>query len=125
MDWPLYKYILRLQKSRRYFSVILFERICGEEYQKLLNVRNKDVYDLLKITIFPILIEIATIYTLCKIKGDLPCRLLNIDQNKTNIEVAKDRINRYMYIFSVELSGLQKTFILIPYRLNNIVTYTD
>jgi malate synthase len=81
------------------FSVQLFNRLLEEEYQKLLNARSKDVYDSSKITTLPISREIAQRYTLNNTKLPWFIDLLNINLNNTNLEVAKERINKYIDAF--------------------------
>jgi malate synthase len=82
------------------FSVALFERILKEEYDKLLKANNKDVYDQSKITTLPVSREIAEVYTLGKIKAPWFVDLLNINLNNTSLDIAKERIKRYMDTFS-------------------------
>jgi malate synthase len=81
------------------FSVQLFNRLLEEEYQKLLNARNKDVYDSSKTTTLPISREITARYTLNSTKLPWFIDLLNINLNNTNLVVAKERINRYIDAF--------------------------
>jgi malate synthase len=87
-------------KAGDIFSVALFERILKEEYDKLLKANNKDVYDQSKITTLPVSREIAEVYTLGKIKAPWFVDLLNINLNNTSLDIAKERIKRYMDTFS-------------------------
>jgi malate synthase len=87
-------------KAGDIFSVALFERILKEEYNKLLKANNKDVYDQSKITTLPVSREIAEVYTLGKIKAPWFVDLLNINLNNTSLDIAKERIKRYMDTFS-------------------------
>ena len=87
-------------KAGDVFSVALFERILEEEYDKLLKAGSKDVYDQSKITTLPIAREIAATYTLSKTKAPWFVDLLNINLNNTSLDIAKERIKRYMDTFS-------------------------
>lgn len=81
------------------FSADLFKRLLEEEYQKLLNAGDKDVYKVSKTTTLPISREIVAIYTLDEVKPPWFIDLLNINLDNTNLELAKDRINMYMNTF--------------------------
>jgi len=88
------------------FSVKLFKQLLEEEYQKLLNARNKDVYDSSKTTTLPISREIVACYTLDDTKLPWFIDLLNINLNNTNLEVAKERIRMYMNAFKKDGSRI-------------------
>ncbi|MCW3109065.1 MAG: Isocitrate lyase [Segetibacter sp.] len=81
------------------FSMKLFERLLEEEYEKLLQASNKDVFDASKTTTLPISREIAVAYIHSEVKLPWFIDLLNINLNNTDLEVAKDRINMYMDAF--------------------------
>ncbi len=81
------------------FSMILFERLLEEEYEKLLEASNKDVFDSSKTTTLPISREIAVTYIYSDVKIPWFIDLLNINLNNTNLDVAKDRIKIYMEAF--------------------------
>lgn len=87
-------------KAGDVFSVKLFKRLLEEEYNKLLEARNKDVYDSSKTTTLPISREITATYTLNKVKMPWFIDLLNINLNNTTLELAKDRIKLYIDTFS-------------------------
>jgi len=81
------------------FSVQLFKRLLEEEYQKLLNARNKDVYEISKTSTLPISREIVASYVFDEVKFPWFIDLLNINLNNTNLNMAKERIKIYMNVF--------------------------
>ncbi len=84
------------------FTATLFERLLDEEYEKLLNASDKDVYDSSKTTTLPIAREIAEVYTLSDVKLPWFIDLLNINLNNQNLAEAKRRINLYTDTFKKE-----------------------
>ncbi|GAB3709404.1 malate synthase A [Spirosoma flavus] len=78
------------------FSAELYKKLLVEEYDKLLNASNKDVFDASKTTTLPISREIATEYVLSDIKAPWFIDLLNINLNNTDLAEAKKRIRLYM-----------------------------
>ena len=86
-------------KAGDVFSVALFKRLLEEEYYKLLQARNKDVYDSSKTTTLPISREIAASYTMDEVKAPWFIDLLNINLNNTNLDLARERIRMYMNAF--------------------------
>lgn len=86
-------------KAGDIFSMELFERLLEEEYEKLLQAGNKDVFDTSKNTTLPIAREIAVAYIHSEEKLPWFIDLLNINLNNTNLEVAKERINLYIETF--------------------------
>lgn len=83
-------------KAGDVFSDSLFERLLNEEYEKLLHADNRDVYDSSKRTTLPISREIVATYTVDKVKFPWFIDLLNINLNNFNLELAKERIKRYI-----------------------------
>ncbi len=81
------------------FTVEIFERLLEEEYQKLLEAKDKDVFDISKDTTLPISKEIVRTYVLDKVKTPWYIDLLNINLNNHDLETAKQRINLYMDAF--------------------------
>ena len=77
------------------FSVDLFERLLEEEYQKLLAANNKDVHDDSKSTTLPISREIVKTYVLTHEKLPWFIDLLNINLNNLDLDMAKERIEKY------------------------------
>jgi malate synthase len=86
-------------KAGDIFSKPIFEKLMEEEYNKLLEADNKDVYDSSKTTTLPIAREIASVYVLNDVKPPWFIDLLNINLNNTDLETAKKRVNLYMNTF--------------------------
>lgn len=86
-------------KAGDIFSGSLFSKLLEEEYAKLLNANNKDVYDLSKTTTLPIAREIVAVYVLSDTKLPWYIDLLNINLNNTDLEVARKRIRLYVDTF--------------------------
>lgn len=78
------------------FSVDLYRKLEEQEYQKLLEAQNKDVYDDSKTTTLPIARAIADTYVLSEVKPPWFIDLLNINLNNTDLSVANQRISLYM-----------------------------
>ena len=83
-------------KAGDVFTVELFERLLEEEYEKLRNAKDKDVFDISKDTTLPIAKEIVRTYVLDKVKTPWYIDLLNINLNVHDLETAEQRINQYM-----------------------------
>ncbi len=83
-------------KSGDAFSEALYRKLLEQEYEKLLNAGNKDVYDSSKTTTLPIAREIANTYILSDVKAPWFIDLLNINLNNIDLDVAKERIDLYM-----------------------------
>jgi len=81
------------------FSIDLFEKLLGEEYEKLVKANNRDVFDSSKTTTLPISKEIVITYIHSKEKFPWFIDLLNINLDNLNLAVAKERINLYMDAF--------------------------
>ncbi len=84
------------------FSEELFDRLLGEEYEKLLAARDKDVHDDSKKTTLPIAREIVRSYVLDEVKAPWYIDLLNINLNNHDLETARERIRLYMDTFRHE-----------------------
>lgn len=78
------------------FSESLFNTLLEQEYDKLLEASNKDVFDASKTTTLPIAKEIATVYVLSPEKAPWFIDLLNINLNNMDLAEAQDRIRLYM-----------------------------
>lgn len=89
-------------KAGDVFSFELLRRLMDEEYSKLLKADNKDVYDASKTTTLPIAREIAEIYVFNGFKIPWFIDLLNINLNNSDLQVAKQRIGRYITAFKNE-----------------------
>ena len=74
----------------------LFKRLLEEEYNKLQNARDKDVYDISKNTTLPVTRLIVEAYISEKIKIPWYIDLLNINLNNHDLARAKERIRLYM-----------------------------
>jgi len=81
------------------FSIDLFEKLLGEEYEKLVKANNRDVFDSSKTTTLPISKEIVITYIHSKEKFPWFIDLLNINLDNLNLAVAKERIKLYMDAF--------------------------
>lgn len=81
------------------FSMQIFDKILEEEYQKIANAENKDVHNDSKTTTLPIAKEIAVRYIKSTLKAPWYIDLLNINLNINELEVAKNRIDRYFQLF--------------------------
>jgi malate synthase len=86
-------------KSGDVFTSDLFQRLLGEEYEKLLRAKNKDVYDDSKATTLPIVREIAESYMMETIKIPWYIDLLNINLNNYDLARAKARNQQYVTAF--------------------------
>jgi malate synthase len=86
-------------KAGDVFSVALYQQLLAEEYEKLLQADNKDVHDDSKTTTLPIAREIVDTYIHREVKPPWFIDLLNINLNNTDLDVAKQRIKRYLEAF--------------------------
>jgi len=86
-------------KAGDVLTIEIFERLLEEEYQKLRNAKDKDVYDISKDTTLPISREIVRTYVLDEVKTPWYIDLLNINLNNHNLDTAKDRIKLYVDSF--------------------------
>jgi malate synthase len=74
------------------FTPELFGRLLREEYDKLLEASNRDVYDVSKTTTLPIAREIVEAYVMDAVKMPWYIDLLNINLNNFDLNEAKRRI---------------------------------
>lgn len=81
------------------FTVEIFNKLLEEEYEKLRNAKDKDVYDISKDTTLPIAKEIVRTYVLDEVKVPWYIDLLNINLNNHDLQTAKKRIQQYMTAF--------------------------
>jgi malate synthase len=81
------------------FTGELFERLLAEEYRKLLEASDRDVFDVSKETTLPIAREIVETYTTDEVKAPWYIDLLNINLNNVSLDVARKRIAQYMEAF--------------------------
>jgi malate synthase len=92
----------------------LLSRLIEEEYQKLLNAGNKDVYDASKTTTLPISKEIADIYVFNEFKIPWFVDLLNINLNNSDLVKAKERIKKYTEAFKEEGKRITENLDFFP-----------
>jgi malate synthase len=81
------------------FNMQLFMLLLEEEYEKLQQARDKDVYDISKNTTLPIARLIVDTYVSEKIKIPWYIDLLNINLNNHDLDLAKERIRLYIERF--------------------------
>jgi malate synthase len=82
-------------KAGDLFSPDLFTRLLEEEYGKLQEAGNRDVFDVSKNTTLPIARLIAEEYMKEELKFPWYIDLLNLNLNNVDLEVARDRISSY------------------------------
>ncbi|MFY0651368.1 MAG: malate synthase [Cyclobacteriaceae bacterium] len=82
------------------FTMDIFENILREEYQKLLDARDKDVHNDSKRTTLPIALEIVEVYVKSSLKGPWYVDLLNLNLNNMDLNVAKQRIAKYYEVLN-------------------------
>lgn len=83
------------------FTLVLFQQLLKEEYDKLLKANGKDVHDSSKDTTLPIAREIAIVYVVADQKIPWFIDLLNINLNNENLDTAKGRIAQYLEVLEV------------------------
>jgi len=88
------------------FTPALFERLLEEEYQKLLEADDRDVYEKSKTTTLPISREIAYVYVLNEVKPPWFIDLLNINLNNEVLREARERIELYINTFKKDGSRI-------------------
>ena len=81
-------------KSRRRFTPALFRKLLAEEFAKLQQASNRDVYDNSKTTTLPIAREIAEAYVTDAVKMPWYIDLLNATLGNHDLTEAKARIRR-------------------------------
>ena len=86
-------------KAEDRFTADLFARLLDEEYEKLRNASDRDVYDVSKQTTLPIAREIAATYVTEEVKAPWYIDLLNLNLDHHDLAEAKRRIRRYMDAF--------------------------
>jgi malate synthase len=81
------------------FDATLFARLLAEEYEKLLNARDRDVHDDSKATTLPIAREIVATYVTNGSKLPWYIDLLNLNLNSRDLATARARIQTYIKTF--------------------------
>jgi malate synthase len=84
------------------FTLELFERLFGEEMEKLRRAEDRDVHDDSKQTTLPIAGEIVDSYVRAALKTPWYIDLLNINIDNDDLETARDRIAHYLAAFSAD-----------------------
>jgi malate synthase len=86
-------------KAGETFTARIFERLMTEEYEKLRKAGNRDVHDDSKETTLPIAREIVGAYMKSGVKSPWYIDYLNINLNNHDLDVARQRIDRYLKTF--------------------------
>lgn len=86
-------------KAGDVFTVDIFQKLLDEEFKKLQQAKDKDVYDISKNTTLPIAKEIVRTYVLDSLKTPWYIDLLNINLNNHDLNTAKERIKLYVDAF--------------------------
>ncbi len=81
------------------FDATLFARLLAEEYEKLLDARDRDVHDDSKATTLPIAREIVATYVTNGVKLPWYIDLLNLNLNNRDLATARARIQTYIKTF--------------------------
>ena len=89
-------------KAGEAFTLDIFDRLINEEYGKLVNADNKDVYDQSKSTTLPIAKKIVNSCVNSGVKAPWYIDLLNLNLNNEDFTVAEQRINRYFRKLELE-----------------------
>jgi len=82
------------------FSAALFERLLGEEYDKLLAARDRDVHDDSKTTTLPIARAIVKAYVAADVKPPWYIDLLNLNLDEYDLGIARQRISTFLELFA-------------------------
>lgn len=82
-------------KAGDLFSMEVFDQLLEEEYEKLLQADDKDVYDYSKTSTLPVTREIVSAYIREETKAPWYIDLLNLNLNNSDLDVAKKRIREY------------------------------
>jgi malate synthase len=92
----------------------LFGRMLEEEYQKLLDAKDKDVFDHSKTTTLPIVRKIVERCVSSEAKLPWYIDLLNINLNNHNLSVAEQRIQRFADTFLKDGTRITENLDLLP-----------
>ena len=101
-------------KSGDVFTVDIFQRLLAEEYEKLLQAKDKDVHDNSKRTTLPIANQIVETYVLDDVKAPWYIDLLNINLNNHDLHTAKKRIKLYMNSFKEDGTRITGNLDFVP-----------
>ena len=84
------------------FTLELFERLHGEEMEKLRRADDRDVHDDSKETTLPIAAEIVDAYVRAPVKAPWYIDLLNLTIDNHDLAVARERIGAYLRAFTAD-----------------------
>lgn len=104
------------------FKIEIFRRLLGEEYEKLLRAKDKDVHDDSKGTTLPIAREIVEAYVLDDVKTPWYIDLLNINLNNHDLKIAQKRIKMYMEAFKKDATRITENLDFVPSSQSEIKT---
>jgi malate synthase len=96
------------------FSKEMFSRILEEEYQKLLDAKDKDVHNDSKTTTLPIVRQIVETYVTEADKLPWYIDLLNISLDTHNKSLAKERVRRFIDAFRKDGTRITENLDFIP-----------
>jgi malate synthase len=101
-------------RSGDVFTIEIFEKLLDEEYGKLLRASDRDVHDDSKSTTLPIVREIVYTYVVSEVKPPWYIDLLNINLNNHDLDVAKERVGRYMAAFKKDGTRIAENLDFVP-----------
>ena len=101
-------------KSGDPFTLDLFQKLMAEEYDKLLQAKDKDVHNDSKETTLPIAKEIVDTYVMNEIKTPWYIDLLNINLNNHDSHKAKERIHLYLDSFKKDGTRITENLDFLP-----------
>jgi malate synthase len=101
-------------KSGDVFTLELFQKLLEEEYDKLLQAKDKDVHNDSKETTLPIAKEIVGTYVMDEAKSPWYIDLLNINLNNYDSQKAKERIHLYLDSFKKDGTRITENLDFIP-----------
>jgi malate synthase len=87
------------ETRRTVLTAEVFRQLLAEEYEKLVNADDRDVYDESKTTSLPIAREIVETYVLEETKVPWYIDLLNVNIDNYDLETAQKRIRHYIDTF--------------------------
>jgi malate synthase len=96
------------------FSVELFGRLLGEEYEKLRAASDRDVHDDSKDTTLPIARRIVEAYIADGVKAPWYIDLLNINLNNHDLPTAESRIEQYLDAFRTDGTRITENLDFVP-----------
>ncbi|MEZ6102317.1 MAG: isocitrate lyase/phosphoenolpyruvate mutase family protein [Pirellulaceae bacterium] len=98
------------------FSPTLFQRLLDEEYEKLQGASDRDVHANSKKTTLPIAKEIVFRYVTSDIKPPWYIDLLNVNLNNSDLQRARDRVEKYLALFAESGIRITENLDTVPTR---------